>query len=892
MGSKKISELTTGSINPPLSAVIPVVYSGETFQQELTTLRNVLVDSGSHVFTGDQTFNGNIEVNGHVNQTFNIPEIGSDIKFIKINNATIDGDEYKNVDFKFSNLSTSQFGTLLENSFIFDYLSDETGSYGSRFSINGKFLDYSLRSTINNRLGRLIVGQYESGSTFIALASDEIRIGCHPSSCSSGITIGNTNASFIKQSSQKNIIDGNTEITGSLRVTGSINLNGEDISNIGGSTSLPYLELTNDAFIFNPYDGEPVVFTKTDFGDEIDVIDTNLAITSNIDQGIYNPFFETHWDDTDNDGSSPINTLWNNEGWADLTNLSQRTYYRFYDVFKGQIGNNITNVELIMKDVSNNKYYKFYFTVWGQSWIGAPVTYTRQQVDGTTGEPIGGEVQFVKLGYEDPTLVNDPIDINLTIARGNNQGIYNIALENSWNDQGDLFNSPEGTLWNSDGWLNLRSVPQRSFYTFYEAIGRVLEPEFVIGKELIMHDIFNDKYYTVKFTEWTGNSDGGGFTYTRQLLNTSDVFVKPDNDTDTIDIFIENDGDGSGIGITRNINGGIYNPYREDYWESSVSPSGTLWNIDGWDDLTNLSERIFVPFYSVFGGNLGNKVPGTECVMYIPEIQKYYAIKFISWTQGGGGGFTYIRYEIDTTKLNMGIKFPDGSILKSSKGIGKVKAEFTGNRRIEEITGYIQVDFTEAVYSPSVESIVYQDNNGNFDFYVYDTPELNELYENRDTYTRIEFSFDNQNTWREIVLSGGSTGFWRQIYFPVNDPQNYVTVTSGQTLYYRVVVGAEPVRWFNAESYNFRGAVIDFHAFSQNAGTIIGTIHIANDSGNNLITHTETKSGSSDLVNIDMWYRNPNGSEREIWFRRLDGLSDTLKIQWIAKMFYGDEYWD
>lgn len=85
-----------------------------------------------------------------------------------------------------------------------------------------------------------------------------------------------------------------------------------------------------------------------------------------------------------------------------------------------------------------------------------------------------------------------------------------------------------------------------------------------------------------------------------------------------------------------------------------------------------------------------------------------------------------------------------------------------------------------------------------------------------------------------------------------------------------------------------------FHAYSINDGTIIGTIHIARDSGDYDITHTESKSGSSSLNNVDMWFRTGAGqfSERDILFRRLDGQSDTLKVQWSAKMFYGNEYYD
>lgn len=108
---------------------------------------------------------------------------------------------------------------------------------------------------------------------------------------------------------------------------------------------------------------------------------------------------------------------------------------------------------------------------------------------------------------------------------------------------------------------------------------------------------------------------------------------------------------------------------------------------------------------------------------------------------------------------------------------------------------------------------------------------------------------------------------------------------------YLVTVPAA-VRWFRGNGSNFRGAVIEYHAYSVRSGTIIGTIHIARDNSDNCITHTETGSGSSSLSQIDMWYRDNNESERDIYFRRLDNESDTLKVHWIAKMFYGNEYYD
>lgn len=70
MAGKKITELISGSITGlPLSGVTTVVYSGTTFQHNLTHLRQTLVDSGSHYFTGSQYISGALLVTGSVRLT-------------------------------------------------------------------------------------------------------------------------------------------------------------------------------------------------------------------------------------------------------------------------------------------------------------------------------------------------------------------------------------------------------------------------------------------------------------------------------------------------------------------------------------------------------------------------------------------------------------------------------------------------------------------------------------------------------------------------------------------------------------------------------------------------------------------------------------------------------
>ena len=65
MAGKKISELISSSL-PPLSGSTAVVHNGTTYQSTLNTLRQVLVDSGSHVFTGSQTVKGDLIVSGSI----------------------------------------------------------------------------------------------------------------------------------------------------------------------------------------------------------------------------------------------------------------------------------------------------------------------------------------------------------------------------------------------------------------------------------------------------------------------------------------------------------------------------------------------------------------------------------------------------------------------------------------------------------------------------------------------------------------------------------------------------------------------------------------------------------------------------------------------------------
>lgn len=234
-----------------------------------------------------------------------------------------------------------------------------------------------------------------------------------------------------------------------------------------------------------------------------------------------------------------------------------------------------------------------------------------------------------------------------------------------------------------------------------------------------------------------------------------------------------------------------------------------------------------------------------------------------------------------------------GDILDSTGttviGSGAVKLTAPNNRRIEEVHGYNSVSVTEIVIT-DLDTVASRTQTGNFIYIDSTTTTIDDIIStpaNYDNAYEFEFSLDN-TTWYAWT---GSTD-------PDGDERGYgisqsVTYLEGETVYFRYKTGGNPVVWWDKAELpggdtNFRGAVIDYHAWTGQS-TIIGTIHIVDDDGEGHITHTEVQSGSSDGENDDLWLVQNEGT---ISYRRIDGESKTLKIQWTAKVFYGSELYD
>lgn len=273
------------------------------------------------------------------------------------------------------------------------------------------------------------------------------------------------------------------------------------------------------------------------------------------------------------------------------------------------------------------------------------------------------------------TEVVDEIGPGLTIARDDNGAIFNIVEENDWNSN----NSPVGTEWNADGWENLHQVKQRYYTNFYDVLDEAIGENIINSNlsKLVMHDTINDKYYKVQFHFWQAGGDAsqnGGFSYTRQ-----EIFLP-----ETVNFVYagyENPGDeiSEHVTIVRGEYGGIYNSVSEEQWDFDKSPAGTLWNTEGWDDLTNVTLREYHPLYAVTG-YLGDNIQEKDYVMYDVAANEYYKVKFSHWQGGGGGAFTYDRTKINHWAAPEGIRFGDGSLQTNAagEGLNMVKAEYWG----------------------------------------------------------------------------------------------------------------------------------------------------------------------------------------------------------------------
>jgi hypothetical protein len=290
---------------------------------------------------------------------------------------------------------------------------------------------------------------------------------------------------------------------------------------------------------------------------------------------------------------------------------------------------------------------------------------------------VGPKVSFVKPNDANYEFVKDVIiPGELEITRGNIRGIYNIALESSYDN--DDYDSPLNTYWFSqytdenvpvNPLAPLTEIPNRNYGNWRNAVDG--NPPASVGMPVIMKwDNGSDapRYWVVEFTEWGIGSDNNNFGYTRYELFLSVNVEQPSssnpNQPQIIDIV------SPGVHLAREYSGGgLYNIVSENQYDD-LSPKDTRWNsqytdsrigYSGFSDLSNVESRIYSNFQDALDGSIGSNVLNTDLVMHDLTTDLYYKVVFDSWAQGCNQYTSgYPGKPTGWNIVNAGSGYPDG----------------------------------------------------------------------------------------------------------------------------------------------------------------------------------------------------------------------------------------
>jgi hypothetical protein len=399
------------------------------------------------------------------------------------------------------------------------------------------------------------------------------------------------------------------------------------------------------------WNGSPITFTKANYAnwtlpENQDRIMDDIWITRANTKPIFN--FAV-----DNLDLSPKDTRWA------VGSISDGVETLTFDSWIATIAENPPNmvgIDMVLYLVSEDIYMDIKFTSWtsGMGNGGGGFSYERSTGDISERLWTGPITTFTKADYADWTLAEnqDRITDNVWITRADSLGIFNIALEKSY----DLYNgftptivsSPIDTRWAfgsiSDG------IESLSFDTWALAI--LQNPPEMVGFDMVLFLVTDSIYIDITFTSWTSGqgTGGGGFSYERSTGDISETlwtgpsttFTKADYADWTL---AENqDRITDNVWITRADQQGIFNIAKEDdYLFTSSTPSNTLWAFGNTDDgIASLSFDYFLETIDYEPPAMLDR----DMVLQLVPYDIYIDIRFTSWTTGdvvGGGGFSYIR---------------------------------------------------------------------------------------------------------------------------------------------------------------------------------------------------------------------------------------------------------
>jgi hypothetical protein len=278
-------------------------------------------------------------------------------------------------------------------------------------------------------------------------------------------------------------------------------------------------------------------------------------------------------------------------------------------------------------------------------------------------------------------LYNDGTNSGVTIYL---RAITTNTLSES--GHGEFYN-PKYYFIYEGGSFNPLTVEQRPYTTFRKALnGRI--GNNILNDYMIMHSLDSGNYYLINFTQWTQNNNGGGFSYTRQLITptmTSPIitFTKTNggNQVDIIEAGV--------LEITRGNNGPIYNTIEEGS-SGDNSPIGTEWSRNGMS-LYNITGGT--ELYGIWDGD--NPVSANTPNYQVNQVVFWGGYAWKNLTGNKGSSLNVLN--LDTTNWQ---KLPYSNSTYYEKVIDEIKVDLNNGILIgrTNVENQITVEFNAAQY--------------------------------------------------------------------------------------------------------------------------------------------------------------------------------------------------
>lgn len=312
--------------------------------------------------------------------------------------------------------------------------------------------------------------------------------------------------------------------------------------------------------------------------------------------------------------------------------------------------------------------------------------------------------------HSDYGTERDCITPNVCITRGTRYPIYNSVLDDglfggdpqcSWRPE------PTGTEWALGNCSNISELTFDTFYRTYGG-GDCLSgpgPTWLLGQDLCLHLNLteDDKYVNLRFTHWTTNDNGGGFSYTR------DTFA-PDGIGDACDACpLDPNNDIDNDSVCGNVDNcpTVYNPDQNDTNSNGIGDACDLCGmvINESYNLTidmvcgNISDGIIINANNITINFNGHSITGSA--YGTDDIYGVYIDGFdnVTLLNGSVHGFTRGVYATDTNGLiinrgNYSYNGPKDDVVNNNDGY---------NIYIENSNNYIVENLVSSKPSHSAE---------------------------------------------------------------------------------------------------------------------------------------------------------------------------------------------